>query len=131
MRARLPTDDPALTAMLEAEGLRVEEMLFADHFTWVLERDGQARGFFTILPRWGRPFVVHFCTRRGKDGKRDAADGWALVRGLKKLLKATGAKKAIMTVPCGKGQILKAIKRLFHGEVYAVHDGEIYLTTEV
>lgn len=131
MRARLPTDDPALTAMLAAEGLRVDEMAFADHFTWVLEREGRPCGFFTIRPVWGKPFVVHFCTARNADGRRAPEDGWALARGLKALLKATGASKALMSVPCGKGQILKAIKRLFHGEVYAVENGEVFLMTEV
>jgi hypothetical protein len=123
MRLRVPSDDHKLSEMLRAEGLEASDMAFADCPTVVLEKDGEAAGFFTLRMERGRPYVIHLCG--------DKETGWELVKGLKAMLKGIGARRAIINIPTVKQKLLRVARRALHAVPYAEQDGHTFLTMEV
>ena len=124
MRPRQPSDDPALMGMLRAEGLALGEMAFADHPTWVLEREGQPAGFFTIRKEHKMPYVLHFCTSRGPTGRRRWGDALRLARWVPKVLKSMGARKAILNVPDDRPCLARAVEKVWGAKKYG-HSGHL------
>lgn len=124
MRHRLPSDDTDLTAMLSAEGLALEEMAFADHQTWVLEREGRPAGFFTIRKEHKMPYVLHFCTSRGPTGRRRWGDALRLARWVPMILKRMGAKQAILNVPDNRPCLARAVEKIWGARRYG-HSGNL------
>ena len=131
MRPRQPTDDPDLTAMLKAEGLKLEEMAFADYPTWVLEREGRPSGFFTIRREHKIPYVLHFCTSIGPDGRRRGGDALRLARWVPKVLQMMGARKAILNVPDNRPCLRRAVERIWGAHKYASQQGLDFYLMEV
>jgi hypothetical protein len=131
MRLRQRQDDPDLTAMLGAEGLKLEEMAFADHATWVLEREGRAAGFFTIRREHKMPYVLHFCTSRGPNGRRRWGDALRLARWVPRVLRSMGARKAILNVPADRPCLARAVKKIWGARKYATNDGLDFYLMEV
>lgn len=128
MRPYRPADHAALAAMLEAEGLRPEEMDFLARETWVLEENNEIKGFFAVRPEYGFPYLIHFCVARGH---REHSRARRLVRAFKDLVRRKRSKYCLINIPSENGYLERLVTLYFRCKPYADKDGQKYFLTEV
>lgn len=88
-------DSSQIEDMLITEGIPDIEMAFKNHETFVMEEDGEVKGFFTIKQEHGYPSVQHFCIDRSyREGNINIGRG--LMKELKNTVKGMGVNKMIL-----------------------------------
>jgi hypothetical protein len=126
-------DHDVLKSLLSGEGYSLEEMGFSRYETWVLDEDGVVKGFFTLRRIVGLPYVEHFCvapTFRAGPGAETPYVGWRMLRELKKLLTARGARAAILNSKNDDPFVSRIIGTVFKAEPYAHAEGLSFFLTE-
>ena len=118
------TDDaPILSQMLSEEGMEAGEMRFgAEGFrTFVLEGEGGAVGFFTLMPLRRVWYLQHFCVNRKHRGQGLA---WILIKNLKSVVLSFGCPILLVGIPKGEGK--KYLKAVFehHPTIKAYEEDE-------
>ena len=94
LRPSVATDAPVLAALLRAEGIPDDEMVFAVQPTYVLEEGGAVIGFVTLGIAYGLwPEVVHLVIDRAH---RNAARARFLGKTLRILVRESGAARLVM-----------------------------------
>ena len=125
MRCFVQEDFNVLALMLNKKGIEPDEMGFSEERaqTFVMDEDGEIKGFFTLRKEHGLPYVVHFVSDKGY--------GLKLGSELKKALKATGSPRALISIPDGDKRLFNGVRRMLHGKLYDAKDGHYFFYMEI
>jgi hypothetical protein len=126
IRAYQPSDETAIAAMLESEGIDREDMAFQKCPTWVMDEAG-AKGFFTVRVEHGLPYLVHFCIARPSRVPSKARE---LITAFKKIIGRV-SKKCLMNVPSDSQYLERLVSRYFRCDPYAEKDNCKFFLVEV
>jgi len=119
-------DNKEIEEMLIQEGIPDIEMRFRNYDTFVLEEDGEIKGFFTIKKEWGVPSIQHFCVNRKF---RSTEMARKLAKAMKETVKSMGSSKLILHSKSEK--LDKCIKYYFKKNPYAVRNDTAFFFVEV
>lgn len=113
--------------MLAVEGYTDDEMDFINCLT-VVDDDNGVRGFYSVRMEKGLPYLVHFCTKRGR---RAYALAVGLVRAFKRTVKSFGFGRAVIGVPTGNEYLKRLASRYFRTVPYSADAETEYFYVEV
>lgn len=119
MRRYEPNDAIQITEMLLQERIPLHEMGFTENETWVDEKEGRIRGFFTWKIYWRHPYLVHFCVSREHRNDTGLSPVWKrMMNKFKELARKGGYKQAVLGIENKQSHAFGLIKRLCKARPY-------------
>tara|TARA_R100001086_G_scaffold236263_3_gene159627 strand:+ start:236 stop:667 length:432 start_codon:yes stop_codon:yes gene_type:complete len=123
VRPYRPSDAPALRAMMEAEGVREDEMGFGLKSTVVLLRGDEIQGFFTLNISRGYPHLQHFCMAGSH--RWDQSGAWRLIRSARRAALFAGYGR--MIVHARGNRLTRLVRAYFRAmPYYQAEDGTAF-----
>lgn len=122
MKKACIADKVAIAKILYAKGIHPDDMAIDSAETWVEEKDGEIKGFFTVGNYEGIPYVIHFFSK---------GCFYRLAAAVKRIVRERGRKSFIVNALANDAATNKFVETYLSTRAYAERDGQKYYFAEV